>query len=801
MTDAIRDNNHVPIALGVSSTDATVTLPFKIDSATGRLLTNSASGSGDVVGPASATDNAIARFNTTTGKLIQDSSVLIDDSDNVTGIGNITGVAGGITLSTATNGNITIDPGGSGTTTLNAGSGGVVISTDAGNANVNITPHGTGEAQVGGDKIVTEDATQTLTNKTIDSGSNTITLARIAGSTYSTLQEMNDTFHSAGTISGGTINDAGGGNITVDAGTGYIRATDSQVAELVFNDWGALGSTAIPSDTIRYVGVEYNAGAPQVVVRTTYSWNFNTDYPLGNVVNEGGVLHIESAPHEVGDHANFMIQRTYQTMGIKRDNVAGGIALGELGTRNISVSAGALWARLQRFTISAIDTSAAGTFDRYYDDGAGGHTKEAAQTQWNNTQYDDGSGTLVTMTNNRYACQWFYIELDGTLLCMYGTNQYTSLAAAESESEPTDVPARISVQATLIGRIIFLKSAGTTTAIESAFDTSFTGVVTSDHTSLSNLAWTSSGHTGTATRIAGFEGAGAAAEYTMSGTGTELALTTSPTFTTPVLGTPTSGALTNCTAYPGDSSLVTTGALDTGSITSGFGAIDNGASNITTTGTITGGTLEATGDTAAGDNSALGYTATEGAVLTGQGSTNDVTIKNDADETILAIPTGTNNVNFGVDGAEGALILAEKTSVQLDPAGGADGDYSGITFTATAGATIAFGDFVYLDAADSEWKLTDADAVSTAGDVAVAVAVTSGTDGNPVTLMTHGIIRADAKFPTLTIGSAAYLGTTAGAIQVAEPTGADDVVRVVGFALTANELMVTISPDHMTVTG
>jgi hypothetical protein len=38
---------------------------------------------GDVVGPASATDNGIARFNTTTGKLIQDSSVTIDDNGNI----------------------------------------------------------------------------------------------------------------------------------------------------------------------------------------------------------------------------------------------------------------------------------------------------------------------------------------------------------------------------------------------------------------------------------------------------------------------------------------------------------------------------------------------------------------------------------------------------------------------------------------------------------------------------------------------------------------------------------------------
>ena len=100
--------------------------------------------------------------------------------------------------------------------------------------------------------------------------------------------------------------------------------------------------------------------------------------------------------------------------------------------------------------------------------------------------------------------------------------------------------------------------------------------------------------------------------------------------------------------------LTTTGALNAGSITSGFGTIDNGASAITTTGVITGGTVEATTDTAANDNAAMGYTAAEGLILTGQGSTNDVTIKNDADADVIEIPTGTTNVtvagNLGVGG-------------------------------------------------------------------------------------------------------------------------------------------------------
>jgi hypothetical protein len=45
---------------------------------------------GDVVGPASATDNAVARFDATTGKLLQNSVVIIDDTGSVTGVNALT---------------------------------------------------------------------------------------------------------------------------------------------------------------------------------------------------------------------------------------------------------------------------------------------------------------------------------------------------------------------------------------------------------------------------------------------------------------------------------------------------------------------------------------------------------------------------------------------------------------------------------------------------------------------------------------------------------------------------------------
>ncbi len=80
------------------------------------------------------------------------------------------------------------------------------------------------------------------------------------------------------------------------------------------------------------------------------------------------------------------------------------------------------------------------------------------------------------------------------------------------------------------------------------------------------------------------------------------------------------------------------------------------AATLTASGVITGSTVEATGDTSAGDNAAMGYTGAEGLILTGQGSTNDVTIKNDADADVIEIPTGTTNVTVaGTLGTGGAI--------------------------------------------------------------------------------------------------------------------------------------------------
>ena len=127
------------------------------------------------------------------------------------------------------------------------------------------------------------------------------------------------------------------------------------------------------------------------------------------------------------------------------------------------------------------------------------------------------------------------------------------------------------------------------------------------------------------------------------------------------------------------------------------GALTTG-STIVSTGDITaGGTVGATGDTAAGDDAALGYTSAEGLILTGQGSTNDVTVKNDADADVLVIPTGTTNVD----------IVGVATAATFEPDGDtAAGDNAAVGYTSAEGLILtgqgSTNDVTLKNDADSE---------------------------------------------------------------------------------------------------
>jgi hypothetical protein len=152
----------------------------------------------------------------------------------------------------------------------------------------------------------------------------------------------------------------------------------------------------------------------------------------------------------------------------------------------------------------------------------------------------------------------------------------------------------------------------------------------------------------------------------------------------------------------------------------------------------------------------------------------------------------------------GDITLGENTSIAVDPVLSADGKYTGITRTGTAGAALAFGDLCYFDPTDSRWELADANIAAGAdgdprGILAMCVLAAAG-DGSATKMLLYGTIRADTAFPTLTINAPAYVSETPGDIVVTQPTTADVVIRVVGFGLTADELLFCPSVDYITHT-
>ncbi len=143
--------------------------------------------------------------------------------------------------------------------------------------------------------------------------------------------------------------------------------------------------------------------------------------------------------------------------------------------------------------------------------------------------------------------------------------------------------------------------------------------------------------------------------------------------------------------------------------------------------------------------------------------------------------------------------LIENTPIILDAALSADGTYCGIVEAGTAGATLAFGEVIYLAVGDSRWELAKADAAATSkGKIGICVLAAAG-DGSATTVLLWGKIRADTKFPSFTIAAPVFISAaTAGLLTSTAPTGTTNfVVRIIGQANTADELFFCPSPDYI----
>ena len=212
----------------------------------------------------------------------------------------------------------------------------------------------------------------------------------------------------------------------------------------------------------------------------------------------------------------------------------------------------------------------------------------------------------------------------------------------------------------------------------------------------------------------------------------------------------------------GGSNIVTTGALDSGSITSGFGSIDTGSSTITTTGLISGGSLDI--DDVLINGTTIGHTDDTDLITLADGV---VTVAGEISVTTLDIG-GTN-------------VSATATEINLIDGG-----------TARGTTSVASGDGILINDGGT-MRMTNVDTVSTyfsSHNVGGSNIVTTGA-------LNSGSITSG--FGTIDTGSSAI--TTTGLISGGSLDIDDVVVNGTTIGHTDDTDLITLTDGVVTVAG
>jgi len=353
-------------------------------------------------------------------------------------------------------------------------------------------------------------------------------------STYITELDIGD--NTAGVLTQPTITVTGSGaTINASSVEAVLYSQVGWVGDLKKYIVPAATGLSLTDQSANYLIVSYNSGSPVYSITTNVATIDNSSVVGAALLWRNGTQ-VHYQPIDWGRScASRLNRRLVQT---NRYQWASGLALGESTGNVITLTAGVIWYGVTQYSEASV-TSASSNADFYYHV-SGVWTTTTAST-YNNTQYDDGTN-LQTLGPGKYAVNWVYRYLDGSglpkLAYILGSGNYSQAQAIASA--PPSPPPILSTMAILVGRIIVVKNGATATEIDSAFTQVFSSSSVLNHNDLSGLQ----GGNGTTE-----EYHLTSAEYTGTGTG-NFVRTTSPTLVTPLLGTPTSGTLTNCTGLP-----------------------------------------------------------------------------------------------------------------------------------------------------------------------------------------------------------------------------------------------------------
>ena len=143
------------------------------------------------------------------------------------------------------------------------------------------------------------------------------------------------------------------------------------------------------------------------------------------------------------------------------------------------------------------------------------------------------------------------------------------------------------------------------------------------------------------------------------------------------------------------------------------------------------------------------------------------------------------------------LAVGKDGALSLDATPDTDHTANGPqTSTLNAGYSSTIMDLVYLNA-NGKWLEADADATGTSINL-LGMALEAKTDGQAMNVALSGSFVRDDTF-NWTIGVPLYISGTLGAITETKPSGSGDVVRTVGYAVTADVIFFNPSSDYVTL--